>query len=105
MQINIKQQEIVAALTAYIASQGINLANKTVEVSFTSGRKENGISADIIIEDAAAKAVGAPVLEAAAVVPPAPEVETVPHGYVEPTPTPTPEVVEEVPATPASLFG
>lgn len=101
MQINIKQHEIIAALTAYIASQGINLTGKTVEVSFTAGRKETGVSADIIIEDANIKTcVVSPV--GASAVDVTPEVEPVPHDYVEP---PRPTELEEVQPTPTSLFG
>lgn len=52
MQIQLKQNEIVAALKQYIANQGINLAGKDVTISFTAGRKEAGITADLVIEDA-----------------------------------------------------
>lgn len=53
MQISLKQSEIEAALKQYIVQQGINLAGKDVEIAFTAGRKETGLSADINIEDAA----------------------------------------------------
>jgi hypothetical protein len=52
MQINLKQAEIVQALRAYVVAQGINLTGKDVDISFTAGRRESGISADITIEDA-----------------------------------------------------
>lgn len=52
MQIQLKQTEIIAALKQYIANQGINLNGKAVDISFTAGRKEAGITADISIEDA-----------------------------------------------------
>lgn len=52
MQINLKQVEIQAALKQYITAQGINLAGKEVEITFTAGRKEGGLTADISIEDA-----------------------------------------------------
>lgn len=51
MLVQLKQQEIVAALTQYIASQGINLQAKQVDVAFTAGRGTTGISAVITIED------------------------------------------------------
>lgn len=54
MQIQLKQTEIIAALKQYIAAQGISLSGKTVDISFTAGRKEAGITADISIEDGAA---------------------------------------------------
>lgn len=53
MQIQLRQVEIIEALKQYIGKQGINLQNKTVEVSFTAGRKDSGLSADIVIEDCA----------------------------------------------------
>lgn len=52
MQIQLKQTEIIAALKQYIISQGISLNGKAVDISFTAGRKEAGITADISIEDA-----------------------------------------------------
>lgn len=51
MQIQLKQTEIVAALKQYITKQGINLTNKEVAITFTAGRKEGGLFADLIIED------------------------------------------------------
>jgi hypothetical protein len=53
MQIQLKQSEIIAALKQYINSQGISLAGKEVSISFTAGRKEAGITADISIDDVA----------------------------------------------------
>lgn len=51
MQIQLKQAEIIAALKQYITSQGINLTGKTVDIEFTAGRKESGLTADISIEE------------------------------------------------------
>ena len=51
MQIQLKQTEIVAALKQYITQQGIDLKGKQVSISFTAGRKESGISAELTIED------------------------------------------------------
>ena len=51
MQIQLKQREIEAALKMFISQQGISLVNKTVEIEFTSGRKDNGLSAELTIED------------------------------------------------------
>lgn len=53
MQIQLKQAEIEVALRDYISKQGITLQGRTVEIEFTSGRKENGISADLCISDLA----------------------------------------------------
>jgi len=57
MQIQLKQAEIVSALKQYITSQGINLQGKTVDISFTAGRGTSGLTADLIIEDAAIPAL------------------------------------------------
>lgn len=49
MLIQLRQSEIEAALREYIVNQGINLTDRQVDISFTSGRKDNGISADLDI--------------------------------------------------------
>ena len=51
MQVNLKQHEIEAALKNFISQQGISLVGKRVGISFTAGRKETGISADMTIEE------------------------------------------------------
>lgn len=51
MQINLKQTEITEALQQYIAQKGIDLRGKTVEIAFTAGRKEGGLTAEINIDD------------------------------------------------------
>lgn len=51
MQINLKQREIEAALRMYVSHQGINLNGKEVAITFTAGRKEGGLTADVSIED------------------------------------------------------
>ena len=51
MQIQLKQTEIITALKQFITAQGISLAGKDVNISFTAGRKEAGIIADVSIEE------------------------------------------------------
>lgn len=51
MQIILKQRDIEQALRLFIAAKGINLFGKTVEISFTAGRKESGLSAELQIEE------------------------------------------------------
>ena len=60
MQINLKQTEIIAALKQYIASQGISIQGKSVDMAFTAGRKEAGISVEISIEDVSLPDFGLP---------------------------------------------
>lgn len=57
MQITLKQSEIEIALKNYIQAMGINLAGKSIEVAFTAGRKEAGISAELDINESGASAV------------------------------------------------
>lgn len=51
MLITLKQKEIEAALSLYINSRGISLLDKSVEIAFTAGRGQTGISAEVDIED------------------------------------------------------
>lgn len=51
MQIILKQKDIEQALTLYLRDQGINLTNKSLSVSWTAGRKESGITAEIDIKE------------------------------------------------------
>ena len=51
MLIQLRQSEIETALREYVVNQGINLTGRRVDISFTSGRKDNGISADLDIVD------------------------------------------------------
>ena len=53
MLVQLKQPAIEQALKAYITGLGIDLSGKTFTITFTSGRKDNGLSADIEFEDAA----------------------------------------------------
>lgn len=92
MQIQLKQSEIIQALKLYISTQGINLNGKTVEVAFTAGRRETGLSADIDIQDIEGNAVlggvPMPVFTPKAVVPiAAPVMEEVVVVEEEPVPT------------------
>lgn len=49
MQINLNQREIESALKEYITGQGINLTNRKVDIDFTAGRNESGLSAKMDI--------------------------------------------------------
>jgi hypothetical protein len=51
MLITYKQKEIEAALRLLILQSGIALVGKTVDIAFTAGRKESGLSAEVNIED------------------------------------------------------
>ena len=57
MQIQLKQSEIISAIKQYVGAQGINLSGKTVDISFTAGRKEGGLTADVVIEESVPQAL------------------------------------------------
>lgn len=52
MRIQLKQHEIEAALKGYISQQGIAIDGKAVVMTFKSGRKNNGLSVVMVIDDA-----------------------------------------------------
>ena len=49
MQIKVKQQEIEAGVDEFLKSQGVNVEGQTVSMTFTAGRKRNGLTADVSI--------------------------------------------------------
>jgi hypothetical protein len=51
MNVQLNQTEIETAIRQYVNTQGIDLRNKTLAVEFTSGRKANGLSAELVILD------------------------------------------------------
>ena len=76
MKIALNQSEVVAAIRGYVAAQGIDMAGKQLDVTFTSGRKGNGLTADLdIYTQAEASAVVAEdvVVEDVSTEVPAPE--------------------------------
>lgn len=75
MQITLNQSEIEVALKQYISSEGISLKGKTIDISFTAGRKETGILAELTLND-----VVRPVNEAV-VYPPLAQL----HGFAQVT--------------------
>lgn len=108
MLIQLKQAEIVSAIKQYVAQQGINLTGKTVDIAFTHGRKENGLSADVTIEDT--EIPGTLVGDVEAAVKPAVVLAVVNNDPIPVNPAPAPEEPAKVPEadtkpTPPSLFG
>lgn len=49
MLIKLRQSEIEDALHLYVASQGIDLSNKSVSIDFTNSRGNDGLTADFDI--------------------------------------------------------
>ena len=103
MQINLKQREIIEALKHYIAQQGINLKGKSVDCTFTAGRKDSGISVEIQIEDQDIPGFSDPVDAVAE------EVQDTPAAFEVPSTTTAPKEPgvggPEVKAAPKILFG
>jgi hypothetical protein len=60
MNISINNSEIQEALIAYVGTLGIDLKNKTIEVSMVAGRGSNGYSANIGITKSDS---GTPILQ------------------------------------------
>ena len=52
MQITWNNEELVEAVTTYTTSQGVDLSNKKVEVTFIAGRGDKGYAAIIDITNA-----------------------------------------------------
>ena len=93
MLIKLKQSEIEEALRDFIVKQGFNLDRKTVDISFTAGRGDSGMTADLDIHDAAAGAAQcSPVYETQA------STSGSVGGVEEATPAPQLHVVETSPA-------
>ena len=63
MDITLKHDEIVLALTEYVGGQGIDLNNKSIEVNLVAGRSGNGYTATIAIDSA----LDAPIAEKATI--------------------------------------
>lgn len=51
MQIQIKQNEIEKAIIQFLTEAGINTTDKQIDISFTAGRKNSGLTADVEIND------------------------------------------------------
>lgn len=51
MQITLKQTEISEGLKMYVQRQGLNLAGKSVDIDFTAGRGDAGLTATLQIEE------------------------------------------------------
>lgn len=108
MRIQLKQHEIEAALKGYISQQGIAVDGKAVVMAFKSGRKSNGLSVVVLIDEseqvpAVAKAAEPVVVDqitnATAVAPDVPDQS--PKAVAAAT-----EKQDTAPAaTPVSLFG
>lgn len=103
MQIIIKQIEIEVAVKNYIAGLGINLNGKDVEVSFTAGRGEVGLSASLDIVEAGSSALPAPALTPVKNAQEAPAEAKVTPQTQKPVQVARTPVAEPVPTTPAPV--
>lgn len=103
MQIIIKQIEIEVAVKNYIAGLGINLNGKDVEVSFTAGRGEVGLSASLDIVEAGSSAMPAPALTPVKNAQEAPTEAKVTPSTQKPVQVARTPVAEPVATTPAPV--
>ena len=99
MQIQLKQKEIEAALRGYILKMGIRLQGRTLDITFVAGRKENGLTADLVIEDAPIPGYGPQDPQDYE----DPDLDPQPDDYGEPLPTPDAGVTPEQVVPPADL--
>jgi len=51
MHIQLKQTEIESAIKNYLGEQGIAVTGRDINMVFTSGRKNNGLSVEVVIDD------------------------------------------------------
>lgn len=51
MRIQLKQNEIEEAIKGFLTRQGIAVGGKVIDMVFTSGRKNNGLSVEVVIND------------------------------------------------------
>lgn len=49
MKIHLNESEIIKGISLYVENLGISLQGKALEVFFTAGRKNKGLSADLTI--------------------------------------------------------
>lgn len=52
MRIQLKQPEIEEAIGIFLSEQGIDVYSKIVTMEFTAGRKNKGISVEVLVEEA-----------------------------------------------------
>jgi len=57
MRIQLKQNEIEEAIKGFLTRQGIVVGGKKINMNFTSGRKNNGLSVEVVIEDTVIQAM------------------------------------------------
>ena len=98
MLIKLKQSEIEEALRDFIVKQGFNLDRKTVDISFTAGRGDSGMTADLDIHDAAAVMGCAGAAQCSPVYENQASTSGSVGGVEEATPAPQLHVVETSPA-------
>lgn len=98
MQINLKQAEVVAALKQYVTTQGFDLVGKAVDVTFTAGRGQTGLSAEISIDDTQLPDLSDPAATPLTLV----KSDAAEVPAADPAPEPPPAISE---ASGKSLFG
>ena len=61
MKIQLSQSNIIEGIKMYLQSQGIKLHGRDLQVLFTAGRKQSGLTADVDIEDNSE--IGSPITD------------------------------------------
>lgn len=61
MLVTLRQHEVEAAVIAYVATQGINITGKKLEVQFSSARSAGGLLAEVDLIEPSTEPVSNPV--------------------------------------------
>lgn len=101
MLVTLRQHEVEAAVIAYVATQGINITGKKLEVQFSSARSAGGLLAEVDLIEPGIEPVNNPVKRVIVAEAPReqlPVKESQATVSAAPQPMPAPMVVQEAKA-------
>lgn len=101
MLVTLRQHEVEAAVIAYVATQGINITGKKLEVQFSSARSAGGLLAEVDLIEPGIEPVNNPVKRVIVAEAPReqlPVKESQATVSAAPQPMPAPVVVQEAKA-------
>lgn len=101
MLVTLRQHEVEAAVIAYVATQGINITGKKLEVQFSSARSAGGLLAEVDLIEPGTEPVSNPVKRVIVAEAPReqlPVKESQATVIAAPQPMPAPVIVQEAKA-------
>lgn len=101
MLVTLRQHEVEAAVIAYVATQGINITGKKLEVQFSSARSAGGLLAEVDLIEPSTEPVSNPVKRVIVAEAPReqlPVKESQATVIAAPQPMPAPVIVQEAKA-------